>query len=1613
MNALVEDQIRRLRRGLDSTDALDWLDQNLGGHRFHFGRYTGRTPVPGPIGVKLKEYIRDLQEADFQSTALDRREDAARAIQDEQQRVKELERLANERTFMPRVGESEMVGRWDMIETPPDILITNFSMLNVMLTRHREDRIFESTAKWLRENDDNLFTLVVDELHMYRGTAGSETALLLRNVLDRFGLTGKLADRVRIISTSASLGADDVQARRFLSEFFAEESARFSVISGEREWAHGDASHLRRFYHAFLKFGQDGAEEGALAADLGGDTLDEALKQHGIATDFVTAIQDVAAEAAWAKGSPAPTELRPVRYRALAEHIFPQHQHGIHALDGLVRALGTRDLSLARFNRPVLSTRLHLFVRSVPGGWACSRPDCPYVEADGDDARWVGKFYGEPVLRCDCGARVLQLLYCQTCGEVYLGGWVQDDGQGGVTVLGSAPPAKHRFGDESLIQKKYGDFKVLSRPGVDWQTSGSPKVLPTWAPVSYDASSGEVIRGRDGVLMYELRSSSEDVDEYPALPVNCPACETDVHHRPRKGQSYADAFKWPAIRELSTGLNKTTQVYADALLHRLPGRRSHETESRQLVVFSDNRADAAARSAGMQLGHDADLRRAILLDRLLNHWQSRDLPRRWLAGELPAAEENELRPRLRLVNRDLFDQIDDALRTPEGSEERAAAMLSAERYAASGLRVDDAVQFVGNALLEVGMNPAGFGKSVEEFKNARWGLAFQQTTGGWKESNETPKADYNALRATVGTACREETVAVIFDANRRDLEFLRVAWVAPEGYDDMPNDLKPLVLAVVRSLGRRKRVDDWDGEFAQARPKFVRQLLEAYAERLGTTAKSLESALQLHLSGILKDGDWVLRTDRCELRPFGETFWECNVCGEIHANDPAGVCAWCRKNDFALNRYEGYDTKNYYGFLADRGSIYRLNCEELTGQTDFVEAQRRQRRFQDIFMDDDTARRLGRFENGHFDGVDVLSVTTTMEAGVDIGSLDAVFLANVPPQRFNYQQRVGRAGRASTPTSIALTLCRGRSHDENYYNDPEAMTGDPAAPPYLALDREPIARRVAASVTLFEAFAIREDQDDDEAFGDDGASTHGNFGRVDQWADHRSRVLNFVGSARAKEIVARVLRGTPLENTRSHRNIEAYVRDKLVRSIDSHVSEARANGLEADPLSLVLAQCGELPLFGFPTQSRTLWLERPESRMSKAVQRDLRIAVTEFAPGNEIVRDKNVYRSTALVHYPNGRARKHQAAEDLPYVTVHETAAVCASCGHFVPEARNSGSVCDVCSQPEMQMRKLIAPLGFRVDYFSEPRAYDLFLERLSRGRSPRINHIPNAEPEEAWRNAIASFGEGFIYIINDAQGRGFTLAGSTSPYAKSRDGLWDERFAPSGSAVHDGSFALTSRTFTQVFSIKASEDLLARYRLIPNGHSDVVWSAWVSFAHLFAIAVAKTLTIQTIDFEIDAYRLPGNQVGIYMADALENGSGFAWEVFRNRLGDVMQYILGTLASTYRKVSHVCDSSCYSCLRDYGNVSVHGLLDWRLGLELAELLAGRTVTPPEADYLERVARSLKGANTGVDFIREGNEIIVSVGSVTRPFVSAFDPVGDGIVAPVVLRDPFSIEPALA
>ena len=132
---------------------------------------------------------------------------------------------------------AEMWDRFSMQDNAPDILITNYSMLNVMLMRENESKIFEDTKKWLAQDPKNVFHLVIDELHTYRGTSGTEVAYLLRVLLDRLGLRPD-SNQVQFLATSASL-EENQQSKDFLAEFFGiskdDFDKKFVVLSNPKQ----------------------------------------------------------------------------------------------------------------------------------------------------------------------------------------------------------------------------------------------------------------------------------------------------------------------------------------------------------------------------------------------------------------------------------------------------------------------------------------------------------------------------------------------------------------------------------------------------------------------------------------------------------------------------------------------------------------------------------------------------------------------------------------------------------------------------------------------------------------------------------------------------------------------------------------------------------------------------------------------------------------------------------------------------------------------------------------------------------------------------------------------------------------------------------------------------------------------------------------------------------------------------------------------------------------------------------------------------------------------------------------------------------------------------------
>ena len=168
-------------------------------------------------------------------------------------------------------------------------------------------------------------------------------------------------------------------------------------------------------------------------------------------------------------------------------------------------------------------------------------------------------------------------------------------------------------------------------------------------------------------------------------------------------------------------------------------------------------------------------------------------------------------------------------------------------------------------------------------------------------------------------------------------------------------------------------------------PGFLRQYIEAVAQHNGFDKRDFQQEVieRIEADGSVKG--FLIHPNKLYIRLAGAQSYECGKCRRIHLHPSGGVCSDCLGMlGEAQPSGAAATAEDYYLYLArEAGEIFRLNCEELTGQTNKAIARKRQRLFQEICLPRPKEEKL-------VDSVDLLSVTTTMEVGVDIGSLLAV-----------------------------------------------------------------------------------------------------------------------------------------------------------------------------------------------------------------------------------------------------------------------------------------------------------------------------------------------------------------------------------------------------------------------------------------------------------------------------------------------------------------------------------------------------------------------------------------------------------------------------------------------
>ncbi|MFD6950657.1 hypothetical protein A6A08_14090 [Nocardiopsis sp. TSRI0078] len=1523
MNALVDDQVVRLRKALDSPAVRAWLDSNRHGHRFYFGRYTGATPVPGEPGTKaalenLRSYL----------SATEERGAAAEANANRDARY-----------MLPRLDGAEMRSRWDMLCSPPDVLVTNFSMLNVMLLRPREDDFFQQTRAWLDSDPAAVFRIVVDELHLYRGTAGTETAYLLRNLRHRLGLDDR-PDRLQVLAASASLekGRDE----GFLAEFFGLEADSFEVLRGETVKPLSAVVDLSDHADVFAQ--ASGQRSGAAES--------RALLERTRAAD---ALQNALTD----NGKPV---ARPVP--EIAGALFPREdaetsRKAVRGVLSVLRSADTRSQNLPKL-------RVHYFFRNISGMWACSDPACPDADRPQDADRTVGRLFTRPTTRCTCGARVLELLYCQTCGDLYLGGYTStganaNPGAFEGSLLADLPeleklPEQVRTGAAAANYVVYWprtDSLLLDKPKRRRAAPCRQQFTFEFRRSRYEPSTGRLANNKAEPTGWSFHVTSPasgrgtSLEQISPFPTECPRCGDDWEMPRLKGDPLpiTDPLRLRSpIRTMRTGFEKVNQVLTSALLSALP-----ENE-RKLIAFSDSRQDAAKLAAGIGLRHYQDMLRFALAEAVRKQGDPvGDL-------ELVRAAYQELPG----TNRDLARSAHQRLKARYKEEVLELAEIWKGSPFAEPSREEELVQrvtalpslhlqatLIEARLLEAGFNPGGPKASLQNDEGANatpWTRLYAWPDGDGSASGQpvrpVPSAamsrEQDDLRRRIGESLTKELLDGLFASARRDFESLGLGWLCRSD-DNKPSEGAGLGTALARAslrvLGQRKRFTGLrDG--ADAPPAPLRRFWEAVAEKHGMGAEQVRELVEASWGDAVTE--YLIHPERVSIRPGTGAVWTCGNCRMPHLHSGAGVCTKCfRPLPPAPVEAPPVEDDYYTWRAAAEEDVTRLHCAELTGQTDRIVAQSRQAHFQDVFLDHGEVPRA--------DGVDLLSVTTTMEAGVDVGALSAVLLANVPPTRFNYQQRIGRAGRRGSHAAAALTVCRGRSHDDYYFQNPHRITNEPTPRPYVSMDMPEVFRRALLSEVLRQAFSdVWSRADTGEA--DPTNNTHGRFGTAEDWGGHKEHIARWIednpgrirGIAAALRLGTRgpVTGGDPVE---------------IVRELLPGVDRAAERAAGHRDLSQRLAEEGLLPMYGFPTRVKYLFTEPPKRTFpwppAGAIDRDLSIAIAQFAPNGETVRDGRVYRANGIAAFePWGR--KPKPVEDPLGAEV--SVGLCHRCGHIdeTPGSDASDPECDACgaAAPSYAVLPMREPAGFRSD---RPRDFDGTFTWSPRSTAARAAADMEAleHTDQEWLTVRS--GRGKRYAVNDNAGHLFRFrpAKPTDP--------WSGYLATEGPLPEGGvATALGASQHTDLFFLGAGSgteaDRGVRVDLDTSSDAsgDVLGrrAAWFSLAALLRRAAGPFLDVSPNEFVAGICGSPSRTAGpvyAYLADTLENGAGYCTHLATpGVLGRFLEQI-DSYTAELTSDHGTCAGSCPDCLRDYSNMPVHPLLDWRLARDLFDLLRGR------------------------------------------------------------------------
>ncbi|WP_137893522.1 DEAD/DEAH box helicase [Ramlibacter sp. 2FC] len=924
-------------------------------------------------------------------------------------------------TFGRFTGQEGPEEREAMKANPPDILLTNFMMLELLLTRQNAvDQQVVANARGLR-------FLVLDELHTYRGRQGADVALLVRRVREA------LADKLVCIGTSATMATDGTEMER--NATVARVATRlFGTSIPDRNII---TETLRR---TTPETETDKTVSPKLAAAILAG-VPEDLSFDEMARHPVSVWVELTLGLTYESGKPRRAKPKTLRQAVglLAEASgLPEPQCNDYLQKFLLRAYNVTDAT----GKSLFAFKLHQFISG--GGKVYATLETPGKRAVTLD--------GQQFVAGDRSRHLYNVHFCRDCGQEYVPVWDAEGPEGRVFQRRSIDERQHE--DEGV---KFGFFM----PDVDrlWNDADPEKYPETWVEEradgewrvksAYKKYIPQAVKVRpDGVSTMAEGLSGWFV---PGSFRFCLACNTS------HATSGKDSLRLTSLSGEGRS-SATTMLTLSSLRYLYEQDKQLSQEAKKVLGFSDNRQDAA-----LQAGHFNDFLQ-VLLTR---------------AALLSAVQRTAGAP---LSEKEVANAVFEALGFErDDAAVRAEYMQQPEVKGNTRRQVQDAMRAIlgYRSFYDLRRGWRFNNPNLEQLGLVR--ITYQDIDdlaadeSEWAEAPQVLQAARPAERAlvlqTLFETMRQGLCIATRYLDRTELDQLRTLSFAnlrePWGFTEderpvpakwfvtsrPPENAGPrgrklniedyLVIGSSRSrLGRELRKGStWGG----ANPFYKQVNDHTYPEVVGALLKAAESY------GLV----------RKEETDVGLTGWQLNGSALLWTAGDGASPIQSHDNAFFRNLY-----RNIAHLLAEPAhQLFDFEAREHTAQVEQEDRLEREARFR--FTDKDRSEWM-KSHGTELNWLPVLFCSPTMELGVDISSLNTVYMRNVPPTPANYAQRSGRAGRAGQP-ALVITYCASQSpHDQYYFRDPVRMVHGQVNAPTLDLANRELVQSHMQAIWLAE-----------------------------------------------------------------------------------------------------------------------------------------------------------------------------------------------------------------------------------------------------------------------------------------------------------------------------------------------------------------------------------------------------------------------------------------------------------------------------------------------------------------------------------------------------------------